>query len=320
MFHITHGECMILPQNLQEKINKLYSSLNKKTLTETQKNLTDKYKNKTGKSTSLIDSKTDSVLYAISRMPATYSVVHTLVSDLVEQGFIDSVSSVLDMGSGTGAGYFALKDIDDELNITLVERDSNMIDVFKTLTDNSVDVLKDDVLKFDSTNKFDLVLTSYVFSELTENDRLVAVSKLLEKTNKYLLIVDTGTPKTYENMMIVKKHIEKLGCHVIAPCMSKKCNLVNDYCQFYARVERSSLHKLAKSGTLSYEDEKYFYLLISKETFETNGCRVIRRPVIKENNVELVLCGSEEIKKENFTKKNKDLFKKAKKIKINGLM
>ena len=82
---------MILPQNLQEKINKLYLSLNKKTLTQTQKNLTDKYKNRTGQSTSLIESKTDGLLYAISRMPATYSVIYTLFSDLTEQGFIENV-------------------------------------------------------------------------------------------------------------------------------------------------------------------------------------------------------------------------------------
>ena len=311
---------MILPQDLQEKINKLYLSLNKKTLTETQKNLTDKYKNQTGKSTSLIDSKTDSVLYAISRMPATYSVIHTLVSELEEQGLIENVETVLDMGAGTGTGYFALKDIDEDLQITLVERDRNMIDVFKTLSDENVEVVRDDVLKFETDKKFDLVLTSYVLSEMTENDRLSAVSKMLEKTNKYLLIVDTGTPKTYENMMTVKRHIEKSGYHVIAPCMSEKCRLANDYCQFYARVERSALHKLAKSGTLSYEDEKYFYLLISKETKQVDGERVIRRPIIKENNIELLLCSKQGVQKTIYTKKNKELFKKAKKVKINGLM
>ena len=320
MFHITHGDYMILPQDLQEKINKLYLSLNKKTLTETQKNLTDKYKNQTGKSTSLIDSKTDSVLYAISRMPATYSVIHTLVLELAEQGLIENVETVLDMGAGTGTGYFALKNIDEDLQITLVERDRNMIDVFKTLSDENVEVVRDDVLKFETDKKFDLVLTSYVLSEMTENDRLSAVSKMLEKTNKYLIIVDTGTPKTYENMMTVKRHIEKAGYHVIAPCMSEKCRLANDYCQFYARVERSALHKLAKSGTLSYEDEKYFYLLISKETKQVDGERVIRRPIIKENNIELVLCSEQGVQKTIYTKKNKELFKKAKKVKINGLM
>ena len=61
-------------------------------------------------------------------------------------------------------------------------------------------------------------------------------------------------------MMDLKSFALDEGWNIAAPCMHKECALKNDYCQFYARVERSSLHKLAKNGTLSYEDEKYFYL------------------------------------------------------------
>ena len=309
---------MILPQDLQEKINKLYVGLNKKGLTETQRQVTDKYKNQTGQSKSLIENKNEGLLYAISRMPATYSVIYTLVSSLIEQGLLNDVKTVLDAGSGTGAGYFALKDIDD-FEIKLVEREKNMIDVFKQLVDGSVDVEKTDILKFEADRKFDLVVSSYVVSEMTESDRLLAVKKLLGFSNDYLLLIDTGTPRTYENMMKVKKMVLDMGCFVVAPCMSEKCGLVDDYCQFYARVERSSLHKLAKSGTLSYEDEKYFYLLIKKQKTTEKKQRVIRRPIIKENNVELVFCTENGVKKENFTKKNKETFKRAKKIKINDI-
>ena len=50
-----------------------------------------------------------------------------------------------------------------------------------------------------------------------------------------------------------------------------------------------------------------------------DGDRVIRRPVIKENNISLVLCGQEGVENKSFTKKNKDEFKRAKKIKINEI-
>ena len=311
---------MILPHELQSKINELYSSVNKKILTETQKNLTAKYKEQTGQSKSLIDDSKDSVLYAVSRMPATYSVIYTLVDNLVKQGLIQNVGSAIDFGAGTGAGYFALKELDEEMNFTLIERDKNMIGVFEALTDKKIDVVRGDIEALDKVSNADLVLTSYVLSEMTENDRINAVKKLLCKTNKCLLIIDTGTPRTYENMMKIKKLVNEMGWHVSAPCMTKKCGLVNDYCQFYARVERSALHKLAKNGTLPYEDEKYFYLLIQKEDVKKQGSRVIRRPVIKENNVELVLCSIDGVKKSNFTKKNKDEFKVAKKSKINDLI
>lgn len=310
---------MILPQDLQEKINKLYVGLNKKDLVDIQKQVTDKYKNQTGQSKSLIENRNEGLLYAISRMPATYSVIHSLVSGLIEQGLLVDVKTILDAGAGTGAGYFALKDIDD-FDITLVEREKNMIDVFKSLTDNAVQVEKADILKYDTNKQFDMVVSSYVVSEMTENDRMIAVKKLLDMSSNYLLLIDTGTPRTYENMMKVKKLVTDMGFCVVAPCMCEKCGLVNDYCQFYARVERSSLHKLAKAGALSYEDEKYFYLLIKKQKIAVNKQRVIRRPVIKENNIELVLCTENGVKTENFTKKNKEAFKRAKKVKINGIM
>ncbi len=311
---------MILPSYLLEKINSLYSSLNKSKLTQIQRQLTEKYKTKSGRSESLISTKEDSMIYAISRMPATYSVVYSLINDLSNQGLLKDFSSVLDLGSGTGTVYFALKELKENLDITLVERDKNMIEIFKSLTENTIDVVKNDILKFETSNEFDFVVSSYVLSEMTETDRFLAVEKMLKKTSKYLLLVDTGTPEVYHEYMKIKEFVSKKGYKIIAPCMSEKCGLEGDYCQFYARVERSSLHKLAKNGTLSYEDEKYFYLLISKDESLVQSRRIIRRPVIKENNVELVLCSNNGVFKENFTKKNKEEFKKARKIKINHLI
>lgn len=311
---------MQLPLYLQEKVSKLYTELKHGELEKTQKSLTNKYKNETGAGKSLIESRKDSLIYAISRMPATYSVIYTLLSQLKEQGFVEGVKSVLDVGSGTGAGYFAIKEFDDKMSISLVERDSNMIDICKTLAGDDVRLENKDVVCDEIEQKADLVMTSYVLSEMKEQDRLNSTSKMLEMANKYLLIIDTGTPRTYKNMMTLKRFVLGKGYHVIAPCQSKKCGLKNDYCQFYARVERSALMKQAKSGELSYEDEKYFYMLISKKDVKNGGERVLRRPIIKPNLIELSLCSSDGVIKKNFTKKNKDLFKQVKKAKINDLV
>lgn len=311
---------MQLPLFLQEKIANLYSELKSVKLKQTQRNLTLKYKTETGESKSLIEDKNDSVLYAISRMPATYSVIATLLTQLTKQNLIQNFDSVIDVGSGTGAGYFAIKSLFENVNISLFERDENMIEVFKILTDNLVQISQTDIINENINAKADLVMTSYVLSEMKEQDRLKSVLKLLEMSQKYLLIIDTGTPRVYENMMKIKKLVQEKGYFVIAPCLSEKCGLKNDYCQFFARVERSSLMRQAKSGELSYEDEKYFYLLISKEMNENCVKRVIRRPIIKQNNIELSFCTKTGISREIFTKKNKELFKIAKKSKINDCL
>ena len=309
---------MILPKYLQDKILEISSSLKKSNLIESRQALTQRYKKQTGQSKSLIENRLDSEVYAISRMPATYAVIYTLVNGLMEQGFIKDVESVLDFGSGTGSGYFALKQLLDDPDFTLIERDSNMISMFNRLCDNEILVRKDNISNIET--KADLVLTSYVLSEMLENERLLIVDKLISLSSKYLLIIDTGTPEVYKQLMKVKEYVENKGCFVTAPCRCNKCGLVDDYCQFYARVERTALHRQVKGGTLSYEDEKYFYLLIEKTERKVSGARVIRRPIIKEKMIELKVCDESGVLSKIYTKKDKDLFKSVKKAKINELV
>ena len=312
---------MILPVDVQQKVNQLFVGLNKDVLVSKREQLTQKYKTSQAVNKSVFESKSDSAVYAISRMPATFAVIYTLLKDLIKQEKLKDVSSVIDIGSGTGAGFFACREVFDDVDVSLFERDKNMIDVFDKFETGKT-VQRFDFLRDNINVKADLVMSNYVFSELNEEGRKLALEKMLNCSNNYVLIVDTGTPRTYENFMRIKKMVFDMGCKVIAPCQSEKCGLKNDYCQFFARVERSSLLKLSKSAELSFEDEKYFYLLISKNDainteFEK---RVIRRPQIKTNFVELRLCSNLGVLDEKFTKKDKESYKQAKKIKINELM
>lgn len=312
---------MILPEEIRLKVNELFAGLNKQSLTQKREQLTNKYKTNQAVSKSVFETVEDSKVYAISRMPATYSVVYTLLSDLICQGVIQDVKSVIDIGSGTGAGYFACKQHFESAKIELFERDKNMIEIFDYF-DTGKEVNVFDITKSNLNKNADLVMSSFVFSELSEEGRKIALQKMLEASNKYVLICDTGTPRTYENFMKLKKMAIDLGYVVTAPCKSPKCGLKNDYCQFFARVERSGLLKISKSAELSYEDEKYFYLLIdkTKSAGDFSGERVIRRPVIKTNFVELKLCTSEGVKVKNITKKDKEIYKKARKIKVNEIL
>lgn len=312
---------MVLPAHIQQKVNELFIGLNKEKLISKRENLTQKYKTNQAINKSVFESREDSVVYAISRMPSTYAVIYTLLNDLLKQNKIQAIDSVMDIGSGTGAGYFATDELFDDIKISLYERDKNMIDVFDDF-ETGVKVKKFDILKDNIDQKADLIMSNYVFSELDEQGRKTALEKMLESSNRYVLIVDTGTPRTYENFMKLKKYVVDRGFNVVAPCCSDKCGLKNDYCQFYARVERSSLLKMSKSAELSYEDEKYFYLLIDKNVaiHENNERRVIRRPQIKTNFVELKLCSEFGVLDEKFTKKDKISYQRARKIKINEIM
>lgn len=317
---------MGFPLSVKEKIKNLYYELGKSEAVKFQKNLTNKYKNRTGESTSLIESKNDSLIYAISRMPATYEVIYGLLKDLTSQKFLpEDFASICDAGAGTGAGYFAINQLFNA-KTCFIERDHNMIDVFKMLT-GSENIISGDILKLEMAEKFDLVLSSYVLSEMTETDRENALKKLFSLSNRFVLLVDTGTPAVYHEYMKLKEMGKTFGFSVIAPCKNEVCPLENDYCQFYARVERSAVHREAKQATLSFEDEKYFYLLFEKNDFINtenekfdDSVRVIRRPIKKEGLVELKVCYSSGVKNLRITKKDREKYKFARKIKINEQM
>ena len=311
---------MILPLHIQEKINKMILKNKTNDLKKVQKSMTEKYKSSSGTGKSLIESKNDGLLYAVSRMPATYSVILTLLNQLNKQQMIDDFSSVIDVGCGTGAGYFAVKEFNGNVGIKLFEREKNMIDIFNQFETGEI-VQKFDLIKDELNCKADLVLSSYVLSELGDEQRINAAKKLYDASNKYLLLIDTGTPKVWAQMMEIKKQLINYGAKLVAPCQRENCLLQDDYCQFFARVERTSIHKAVKDATLSYEDEKYFYLLFSKdETIINDKSRIIRRPSIKQNVVELFLCSSHGLEKKSFSKRDKEEYKLAKKSKINDLI
>jgi ribosomal protein RSM22 (predicted rRNA methylase) len=69
-----------------------------------------------------------------------------------------------------------------------------------------------------------------------------------------------------------------------------------------------------KKAELSYEDEKYSYLIFSREPLPAALSRIIRRPQINAGFVKLTLCGANEITQETFTKRDKATFKAARKI------
>lgn len=307
---------MQFPKQIEEKILKLYKSFSVSKISKQRECLTSRYKTQSGKSKSLINGKSDSLVYAVSRMPATFVVLSTLLDTLVIQGAIKNVDSVIDVGAGTGAGFFAVKNSLKVEEISMFERDLFMAEVAEQLTEQKV--TRFDILKDKSEQNADLVLSSYVLSEMTDVDRELAVKNLAKLSSNYLLLIDTGTPKTYEDYRRLIPVLENLGFCLLAPCKHKNCELKNDYCQFYARVERSHILKVSKQASLPYEDEKYFYLLFSKldNEVKTNK-RVIRRPKILQNKTELVFCSADGVKREQFSKSDKDSYKLAKKIKIN---
>jgi ribosomal protein RSM22 (predicted rRNA methylase) len=88
----------------------------------------------------------------------------------------------------------------------------------------------------------------------------------------------------------------------------------NDWCHFSERVERSRFHRRAKEGVLSYEDEKFSYMIASKNLSSTYYPRIIRHPLKRAGHIHLDLCTNEGLARITISQKNKKAYKLARKL------
>ena len=302
---------------LRDKISGLLSNTNVASLKKDFLSISSAYR-KENISSKLVVTKDSEVLsYLSTRMCATTSVIYKVLDTILKVADFD-VESMLDVGSGTGSALWAIDNIFPGIKVTALEIEDSMLKYSKILSSDltlDVDYIKGNILSKTTSDKLpisNLVIESFMLNELTDVDRLKAVDVMLSKTNDYLVLIEPGTPKSYERMMTIKDYVINKGLSLILPCANTgKCPLQNDYCNFSVRVERASFSRLVKSGSLSHEDEKYFYLVFRKNNtpLVKNNSIVLRHPKYRKNCVDLKLCNASGVKDVTITKSNKDIYK-----------
>lgn len=284
--------------------------------------MTQKYKAQKSDGTRLITSREEALVYAIVRMPATYSAIISALSHTLELIDSDDIETMLDVGAGTGAATWAACDFLNLSSIDCIEREKEMIAIGKKMMEynylyTSINWIMSDIFSFKPTKKYDIVIASYSLNEMSAYQREITLNKLWSLTNKLLLIIEPGTPYAYEMQKEMRQSLIELGATLIAPCpYNSNCLLPNDdWCHFTCRVQRSKLHKQVKEVDSPFEDEKFTYSAFSrcKPHFICEQ-RIIRHPIISEKKISLQLCTSKGIETKILYKKDGALYKKAKKL------
>jgi ribosomal protein RSM22 (predicted rRNA methylase) len=163
----------------------------------------------------------------------------------------------------------------------------------------------------------DLVTLAYVLDELDVAQRADLVRQLWSRTADTLLIVEPGTPAGYRRILDARDLLLQQGAHMIAPCPhTGACPLVApDWCHFSRRVARSRVHLQAKSAEVPWEDEKFSYLAVSRNTGSRPEARVIAPPRTGSGRVELKLCNGDGTSRPALvTRREGDRYKKAKRL------
>ncbi len=301
---------MNLPLDNKLQLESLLDGYSLKELKNVASNIMEQYKNNSNKGNDLINSSLTSKVYAVYRLPATYSAFGEALKHTLEL-YDQNIDSVIDVGAGSGSASLAASHLLPNIkSFTLLERNKYMMEIGKTL--HNFDYINYDLSKDNLDIKADLVISSYVLNELDQNSRINAINKMWDMTNKIMLIVEPGTPEGFVLIREIRDYLISIGAHVIAPCPHMGVCL-NTWCHFSTRVSRSKLHKDIKGGDAPYEDEKYSYIAFSKNEVIPCKNRILRHPQINPGFIELEVCSKDGFKKLKYSKKDKELFKKARK-------
>ena len=260
----------------------------------------------------LVTKDIDVVAYALARMPATFAAVSTVLKN------IEPCQTMFDVGAGTGAATWAALEMGKVKSVVCLEKEEKMRDLGSKLMKETypfVSWQSFDLKKDSLSQKADLVVSSYVLNELNEKGQLEAAEKLWQATGKILVIIEPGTPTGFGIVNRIRRHLLGKGAFVMGPCPhNKDCPLSkNDWCHFTCRLARTQVHKILKGGDAPYEDEKFSYLILSRQPISTLPSRILRHPGIEKGNITLQLCTSDGLKTRIVTRKEKELFKTARK-------
>ncbi|MFB3776503.1 MAG: small ribosomal subunit Rsm22 family protein [Bryobacteraceae bacterium] len=251
--------------------------------------------------------------YLVTRLPATYAAARAAMREVYRRVGDAPIVSMLDLGAGAGAATLAARRVFPALGrCTLIERDRAFAGVAGKLVPGA-DVRVADVRRFHPPDACDLVVMGYMLGELPERDRHAMVERAWQAARVALLVLEPGSPAGFEIVRLARDQLLRSGARMIAPCPGEgSCPMPpGDWCHFGQRVERSSLHRRMKGGTLGYEDEKFSYVALARQEVHRAQARIIRRPAQSPGLVHLTLCSGAAILSERISRRNPALFRAA---------
>jgi ribosomal protein RSM22 (predicted rRNA methylase) len=292
-----------LPESLSGALEDALAGTPARELARSVSFLTDRYRSGREASVPILSSAADVAAYAAYRMPATYAAVRAACGQFsaLATGFCPRTQ--LDVGGGTGAAIWAAADVWGSLEqIEVLERVPMAIELGKRLAQAAPSAAVRTATwrlfvlgRQPALPQADLATMSYVLGELAEADRAGVVRELAARAAAVAL-VEPGTPAGYARVLAARTTLIEAGLTIIAPCPHDlRCPLTpgQDWCHFTARINRSSVHRRLKGGSLGYEDEKFSYVVATRSRWAQAPGRVLRHPRLGKGAVTMTLCAAD---------------------------
>lgn len=312
---------MTLPESLKSALAAELQGKSLKDLAAASSELSSNYRNKDRVRLGM-QNKFHREAYLTVRLPSTFSA-NTAVLKSIQERFVGEIASLLDLGAGPGTASWAAAELFSLNSITLLEKDSQLIELGKRLAQSSEHAalrdaswIRNNVTELNLEASHDLVILSYVVGELSEEEYTQALQAGWRAAKKCMIIIEPGTPRGYELILKARSFFLESNGYLLAPCPhANRCPMLATphWCHFKVRVERSSEHRKTKEASLGYEDEKYSYMAATKEPMPLPSARIVGHPQVHSGHLSLTLCTDDSIKERTYSKKQGDLYRLAKK-------
>lgn len=271
---------MQLPADLRERIEIVLGQSDRKALTSAATGVSLKYRRESQSANLQISSLAEAKAYVATRLPATWCAVSDVLHKIQDIASDFSPSSLLDLGAGPGTATLAAKNIWPDLKATLIEPNSYLKEIGQLL-DTSSQWHSEKLQTLSIDQNYDLIISSYVLNEI-ESDLTPILERAWNATSHTLVLIEPGTPQGYATILKAREYFLSKKNNIAGPCPHElECPLKNSgrWCHFSVRVDRSRLHLQIKADArLSYEDEKFSYLVVTKTATPKPRFRALGEP------------------------------------------
>lgn len=313
-----------IPPELKAAIDRYLAENVAGSLVEKTNRMSERYRQGRGS-----DSALDFGAYLVARMPATYAAVTFCLEELARRRPQFSPQTLLDAGSGPGTATWAATVAYPRIStVTFLDNNLPFLKLASSLAAQGghaalqgAKALNADLGNLPGEASADLVIAAYALAEMPlakARETAVALWKACENT---LLVIEPGTPQGFARIHEVRVALLADGAHLIAPCTHmNSCPMQSpDWCHFSVRLARRREHMHAKKATVPFEDEKFSYLITSRQAGALEGARILSPPAESKAEIKFKLCTGNGLIRQGIARRDKAEYKRVRKLDWGGL-
>ena len=303
------------PPLLTAALAVLLEGVPRKDLAAAAKAISDGYR--AGASSQAIATPLQAAAYATARMPATTAASAAVFARLAEVMPDFRPQSMLDVGAGTGAASWAAVTAWPDLQtITMLEPNPALRDLARRLAENGP-LAKAEFLSGNLDAEMpqaDMMVASYVLAELPEDKATAVACDLWRSAKSVLVLIEPGTPQGFARIRAARTALIAVGAHVAAPCThDNACPMsAADWCHFSQRLPRSRDHMLLKDASVPFEDERYSYVVVTRQKV-ASGARILAPPLETKPGLTFKLCDGNGLRAQFVAARDKGEYRRVKK-------